>query len=86
MLVRLVTVRIDQRGDNRYGRFGSQAACRQSITPPAAFECIPATQRLIFQVYVLSVCFHRKRPLDRANNDGTDRLLTAVTSIGQCNT
>ena len=25
MLVRLVTVRIDQRGDNRYGRFGSLA-------------------------------------------------------------
>ncbi len=33
----------------------------------------------IFQVYVLSVCFHQERPLDRANNDGADRLLTAIS-------
>lgn len=31
----------------------------------------------IFQVYILSVCFHQERPLDRINNDGADRLLTA---------
>ena len=60
-------------------RFGSQAASRQSITPPAAFECIPATQRPIFPGYILSVCFHRKRPLDRANNDRTDCLLSATS-------
>ena len=67
-------------------RFGSQAAARQSITPPAAFGCIPATQRPIFQVFALSVCFHQKRPLDRAINEGTDRLLSAAISIDRCNT
>jgi len=35
----------------------------------------------MFQIYFLSVCFHQKRPLDRAKNEGIDRLLSAKSGL-----
>ncbi len=59
---------------------GSKAASRQFITPPAAFGCIPATQRLIFQVYFLSVRFHQKRSFKSPVSNGFECLLSAKSS------